>query len=679
MLSKRIVLFLVALATCAMVFPAQALAGGAFAPVAVGDYASQSLTRFVSGDRAVGDQFGYAMAVSGDTAVVGARYADAGGTDSGAAYVFTLVNGEWVQKAKLVANDAAAGDRFGTSVAIDGTTILVGASYDDDKGLQSGSVYVFTGAGSSWSQVQKLTAGDGAVDDLFGSSVSVFGNTAAIGAYAASADTGAAYVFNRADGSWSQTVKLTDTAGALGDRFGRSIGVAGGTIMVGAPGLDPPATPTVTGKVCVFTLEGSSWTQGANLAASGLSVGDRFGGMLTLYTSQAVVGAWGDMTALGFYPVPAFYRFSGSGSSWSEISKVTGADQPMTSYFGDSRAYHGASILVGMKDADALAGAVYVYGPKEPLHTVQETPLTVAAPGVLVNDYDLNGLSMSLVATQATTPEHGTVVLAQNGGFVYTPAVGFTGTDTFTYKAWNGYGYSEVATVSIGVFGLATPSPVTWGPVKGGTLVRWARSPGATGYEVWSGVPPRHFESAAQSGASLGTPGESLFMPPTGRLLGTTAAPSTSFFVGQYLGPNANIYVVATGGGDVTSMPAQGVFRAVSPVKIGAVRFSGNSSRLTPATKRTLRSYASLMATQGFSGLDVNGYTASFDHGSRSFRKRLSVARAKNVRAYMATQFRSLNVSVSIKAAGYGGANPVASNRTSSGAAKNRRADLLLK
>jgi hypothetical protein len=451
MSSRRfLVAVLVALAV-ALVLPGVAPAPPVVPPVAVNDTVSQSLARFVAGDRAAADEFGYSIAVSGNTAVVGARYDDHDAlTDAGAAYVFTLVSGVWTQQAKLVAGDAASNDRFGTSVAIDGNTILVGASYDDTiNGVNSGSVYIFDRVGTNWSLTDWLKASDGAVDDLFGSSVSISGDWAAVGAYGVSGDTGEAYVFERISGVWWDAVKLTDATGAIGDRFGRAIAISGDTMMVGAPGLDPPAAPTVTGKVCVFTNIGPGWAQGPDIAPAGLAIGDRFGGTVLLTSSQAVVGAWGDMSALGFTPVPAFYRFARSGASWTKSSKSTGADGPMNAYFGSSVAFHGDSTLVGMAIADSSAGAACAYGPKLPLTTPRGTPLSIAAPGVLVNDYDLNGLSV--VATQATTPVHGTVALAEDGGFLYTPGAGFSGDDTFTYKAWNGYQYSGTATATIAV------------------------------------------------------------------------------------------------------------------------------------------------------------------------------------------------------------------------------------
>jgi hypothetical protein len=196
----------------------------------------------------------------------------------------------------------------------------------------------------------------------------------------------------------------------------------------------------------------------------------------------------------------------------------------------------------------------------------------------------------------------------------------------------------------------AAPYSVTFGPVSGGTLIQWAGSPGATGYQVYAG----------------------------GRLLGTTGPSAFSLFVAEILGPKTVITVVALSDSG-PSDPGVGIYRAVGAVKLGTVRFGGNSSRLTPSTKRSLKRYARIVAAQGFTSLKVSGYTAKTDHGSRAFRKRLSVKRAKNVKAYLAAEFRRLHVSVGITTAGYGGSEPVRSNKTRGGMARNRRAEVILK
>jgi hypothetical protein len=488
MRSRRVLFCAVAMLICLAVAPG--VGAGATFPVAVDDTVSQAVQRLVAGFRTSGDAFGYSIAVDGNTAVVGARnvWVFSGipmWTGPGAVYVFTRTGGVWTQSTAFMADDAHMNDRFGSSVAIHGNTILVGAPYEDDGAANSGAVYVFEGSGSTWDQKQKLKASDVAADDLFGSSVAISGSTAAIGAYAENDDEGAVYVFTRTSGNWGESVRLTDTVPRAENRFGRSVALSGTTLMVGAPGLDPPSV-TIAGKVAVFTGSGTSWTRGTDLAPAGLVAGDRFGGTVLLSGTTAVIGAWGDATVpsgVPGLPLPAFYTYTGSGASWAQTSKSTALDGPMSAFFGSSVAMSGGSTFVGFDWADEgdYKGAVSVYGPKVPLTTGEGTPLSIAAPGVLVNDFDTNFPPLSLTATQATTPAHGTVALAENGGFVYTPAPGFSGVDTFTYRAWNGYELSPAATVSITVTPAIMRTPVSPYSVRRGRL-----------FQVYGFTPMRH-------------------------------------------------------------------------------------------------------------------------------------------------------------------------------------------
>ena len=161
--------------------------------------------KLVAIDSATGDYFGSSVSIDGDTMVIGAYADDDNGYTSGSAYVFTRTNGIWTQRAKLTASDAVANDYFGLSVSINGDTMVIGAMRDDDKATDSGSAYVFTrdtpnNLASGWTQVAKLTADDGAVSDWFGRSVSIDGDTVVIGAYSHDdngSDSGSAYVFRR--------------------------------------------------------------------------------------------------------------------------------------------------------------------------------------------------------------------------------------------------------------------------------------------------------------------------------------------------------------------------------------------------------------------------------------------------------------------------------------------------
>jgi glutamate synthase domain-containing protein 3 len=182
----------------------------------------------------------------------------AAGSNAGSAYVFTRSGGTWSQQDHLFADDAAAGDAFGDSVAIDGNAIVVGATYDDTAaGLYAGSAYVFTRFDpfGTWPQVAHLFADDAYLDDLFGDSVAISGNTIVVGAdnddTAAGSNAGSAYVFTRSGGTWSQQDHLFADDAAAGDGFGGSVAISGDTIVVGEE-YDDTAAGNDAGSAYVF-------------------------------------------------------------------------------------------------------------------------------------------------------------------------------------------------------------------------------------------------------------------------------------------------------------------------------------------------------------------------------------------------------------------------------------------
>ena len=252
--------------------------------------------------------FGRSVAIDGNTIVVGSYYDyDAGaGSDSGSAYVFITTDGgaSYGQVAKLRASDGAAGDWFGYSVAIDGDTVVVGACKDNDGGWSSGSAYVYrtTDGGAAYGQVAKLTASDGAEWDYFGYSVAIDGDTVVVGAFHLLVSPGAAYVFRKDDGgaTYSQVAKLTADDAALADseanRFGYSVAIDGGTVVVGAYNNGNSGWPSYSGglgAVYVFrtTDGGATYGQVAKLTASDAAADDRFGLSVAIDGATIVVGA----------------------------------------------------------------------------------------------------------------------------------------------------------------------------------------------------------------------------------------------------------------------------------------------------------------------------------------------------------------------------------------------------
>ncbi|KAH8068785.1 hypothetical protein JL721_6352 [Aureococcus anophagefferens] len=248
------------------------------------------VAKLVASDGAAGDEFGWSIASSGDFVVVGANLDDDAGTSSGSAYAFRTVDGVTEQIAKLVSSDAAAQDQFGVSVAIHNDIIVVGAAWNDDAGSNSGSAYIFktSDGGATWPQVAKLVADDAEAYDLFGWSVAVEGNLVVVGALQDDTNAGSAYAFRTTDGgaTWTQAAKLAPGSAAY--HFGTSLSISGNTLAVGAYEAN-----SFAGGAYLFstTDNGASWTQDAYLQASDYAFADRFYEALVLSGNRLVVGA----------------------------------------------------------------------------------------------------------------------------------------------------------------------------------------------------------------------------------------------------------------------------------------------------------------------------------------------------------------------------------------------------
>jgi hypothetical protein len=330
--------------------------------------------KLVPADGAGGDYFGISVAISsdGNTAIIGANLDDDKGTDSGSVYIYTRAGSSWSQQAKLVPADGAVNDRFGRSVAIssDGNTAIIGA-FSDDKGTDSGSAYIYTRAGSSWSQQAKLVPADGAADDRFGISVAISGdgNTAIIGAYFdddKGTDSGSAYIYTRAGSSWSQQAKLVPADGAAGDDFGISVAISGdgNTAIIGASYDDDKGTSS--GSAYIYTRAGSSWSQQAKLVPADGAAEDFFGNSVAISSdgNTAIIGAFGDDdkgTDSG-----SAYIYTRAGSSWSQQAKLVPADGAVNDRFGISVAISGDgnTAIIGADfddDKGDNSGSAYIY------------------------------------------------------------------------------------------------------------------------------------------------------------------------------------------------------------------------------------------------------------------------------------------------------------------------------
>ena len=325
-------------------------------PPAYADLGDQ-LAKLLAADGAAGDFLGTTVAISGATAIVGAGGDDDNGFNSGSAYLFETTTG-W-QIAKLLPDDGAAEDWFGVSVAISGSTAIVGAFFDDDNGSNSGSAYLFDT--TTGKQLFKLLPLDGAAIDYFGFSVAISGATAIVGAWGNDdngSKSGSAYLFETTTG-W-QIAKLLPDDGATGDGFGYSVAISGPpgnkVAIVGAPGDNDNGSES--GSAYLFDTT-TGW-QIAKLLPDDGAVEDYFGWSVAISGATAIVGAYRDDdhgNASG-----SAYLFDTS--MGEQITKLLPDDGAADDYFGGSIAISGATAIVGAyrnDDNGGNSGSAYLF------------------------------------------------------------------------------------------------------------------------------------------------------------------------------------------------------------------------------------------------------------------------------------------------------------------------------
>ena len=332
--------------------------------------------------------FGAAVSLSGKRALVGDRFDDALGNAAGSAYVF-LFDGDrpegqqWVQEAKLVADGGGPLDTFGGSVSLDGDRALIGASGNDDAGLNAGAAYVFVldeskPIGERWTQEAQLFAEDPAPSDFFGSSVSLDSHRAVVGAVlddVGGVDEGAAFVFGFDGTAWSHEAKLTADDAALDDRFGHSVSLHGDRVLVGAYGVEEEA-----GAAYVFAYDdaqppGQEWVQEAKLTADDAHAGDRFGFSTSLNGGRALVGSPRDDAASGSAYVFTFVPSEPPGERWGLPVRLRADDAASGNRFGEAVSIEGDLAIIGSPSDDTFfiaSGSAYVFSADAALRTASQ-------------------------------------------------------------------------------------------------------------------------------------------------------------------------------------------------------------------------------------------------------------------------------------------------------------------
>ena len=311
--------------------------------------------KITASDGAAGDLFGGSVAISGDYAVVGAVKDDDADRYSGSAYIFKRNGDAWTEHAKITASDGAANDLFGGSVAISGDCVVVGAYMDDGAGRESGSAYIFKRNGDAWTEQAKITASDGARVHYFGFRVAISGDYVVVGAPGNSA-----YIFKRNGDAWTEHAKITASDGETWDSFGFSVAISGDYVVVGAHRNDDAGTDS--GSAYIFKRDGTEWTEQAKITASDGAANDLFGRSVAISGDLAVVGAHGDDDA-GSYSGSA-YIFKRDGDVWNEQAKITASDSAADDNFGRNIAISGEYVVVGAHgndDAGSASGSAYIF------------------------------------------------------------------------------------------------------------------------------------------------------------------------------------------------------------------------------------------------------------------------------------------------------------------------------
>ena len=309
--------------------------------------------KFTAPDGYDGDNFGVSVALSNNTALIGSWLDDDNGTYSGSAYLFDTTTGSLLQK--LTAPDGYDGDNFGVSVALSNNTALIGAWGDDNNGLDSGSAYLFDT--TTGSLLQKFIAPDGSQWDLFGTSVALSDNTALIGSIGdddKGESTGSAYLFDTTTGSLLQ--KFTAPDGSALDQFGLSVALSNNTALIGSIGDDDNGESS--GSAYLFDTTTGSLLQKFT-APDGYAL-DQFGRSVALSDNTAIIGTWGDDDN-GESSGSAYLFDTTTGSL---LQKFTAPDGYALDQFGRSVALSDNTAIIGTwgdDDNGESSGSAYLF------------------------------------------------------------------------------------------------------------------------------------------------------------------------------------------------------------------------------------------------------------------------------------------------------------------------------
>lgn len=347
------------------------------------DGASWNYVQTVSGsDTVEDDTFGTALALDGNRALIGApRHNPATSTDeAGAVYFFEWNGSNWVERQKLTSGDADRLDRFGTAVSLSGDRAVIGAKWDRPSGFPTGAAYVFEFDGTSWTERQKLTASDGEDDDNFGIATALWSNWIAVSATGVDTpevpSAGAVYLYELDGVHWVERQKLGPPEAQPETWFARSVAIDAGRLLVGAHAEDHHGLIRA-GAAYLYELDGTSWGLRQKLVAQDPTRAAVFGWDVDLAGDYALVGAYGD----GSPPEQsgAAYLFFWNGTGWTTKQKFVIPGSTNANQFGWAVAVAPAHALVGAPETTdegrTNTGVAYVFNrqPDKPdYHTLME-------------------------------------------------------------------------------------------------------------------------------------------------------------------------------------------------------------------------------------------------------------------------------------------------------------------
>jgi hypothetical protein len=315
----------------------------------------------IAADDPAASEFGFRVLLRDDVAIVTADSSSPGGTAAqGSAYVFVPDDtGTWSQTQILLADNGGLFDNFGSALALDGGTLVIGAhGATVGENAAQGGVYLFSNEAGSWTQTTELVADDGAAFDNFGNSAALVGDALFVGAnnvaIGGNFGQGAVYAYAFDGAKWVQTQKIVADDGAGGDNFGISLAFDGSTLLVGAPGSGG------TGAVYAFANEGGGWTQRQRIVAGDLAAGDNFGSAIAIDAGRALIGA-DVQTVDGATSRGSAYLFDLVGDTWIEDHKFVSSDGTVDDFFGLAVALEGDTALISTLHPNSNQGAAYFY------------------------------------------------------------------------------------------------------------------------------------------------------------------------------------------------------------------------------------------------------------------------------------------------------------------------------